>query len=983
MNIRKMAVALAAFMISSQAFTALAQDVRRQMKEAAALYEKGMYGQAKTIFDSIDDPQAIGWSVLCSTNLQEPGYESRFNDYVADYPYSGLLPKLYWQHALNLFDRGEYEDAGFYFSKLDIDRVPKAERAEYLYKMAYCDFGLADYETADQRFRVAEALPLNDYTAPSRYAIGYIAYEQQKFGEALQWFEKSVKDPRFEQVSNYYIMECRFMNKEYRYVTDHGTELYDQVPEERRPHLARIISESYLVLGDADKAKEYYDRISNVSGRTRGDYFYAGTLMYTVGEYASAIENYGRMTSRTDSIGQIANYNMGYSYIQTKNKVEALNAFKAASEVEHDPQLTEDAFYNYAKLAFDINNDNSAFNKYLAKYSDSVKGHMIYSYQAMAALYDHDYAGAVAAYDKIEELDDDMVGNYMKANYLRAEQLVGNGAWRNAVPHLKAASYYSDKRSFFNQLSRYWLAESYFRNDQYDLARSLFTELYNISALDGKDEGKMIPYDLAYCYFKEGNYESAARWFDEYLKNGSLTRRTDAQIRKADCLFALRKYSEAASAYEASMEGADDFYPPYQAGLAYGLAGDNARKIQTLSAVLGADPGVDYFNEACYELGRTYLATGKADEASRCFSTIIDNSSDKTFVARALLDQGLVQRNAKEYDKALASYKRVVSDMPSTEYANEALSAIELLYQTKQDPEAYVAYVESIGDSAVTVDIDREELLFNAAEQIYLTGNWQRALNSLENYVDKYPVGRHSAQVDFYMAESYRGLGRKEQAIDSYAKVINGRDDSFKESAALGAAVLSTEVENWSDALGYYQALSKLARFDQNRHAANLGMMESAYRAKEYVEAAGYADAVRDDSASNDDEILQAVYVKAKSKLAVSERDAAMTLFKSISSKTSTPQGAEAAYMLIQDSSDKGDFADVESKVFALADSGSNQNYWMAKSFILLGDSYVERGDFRQARATFESVRDGYTSKDDDVLDNVNVRLAKLKEMGK
>lgn len=980
---RKMVAALAAVLISGPAFTSSAQDAKSLMKEASALYEKGMYAQAKTIFDKMDDPQAIGWSVLCSENLQEPGYENRFNSYVADYPYSGLLPKLYWQHALNKFDQGEYEDAGFFFSLLEFGSMPESRHAEYLYKMAYCDFAQGDYGTADQRFRYAESLPLNDYTAPSRYAIGFIAYESEKFEEALQWFEKSVKDPRFEQVSNYYIMECHFMNKDYRFVTAHGTELYDQVPEERRPHLARIISESYLVLGDADKAKEYYDRISSVDARTRGDYFYAGTLLYTVGEYASAIENYGRMTSRTDSIGQIANYNMGYSYIQTKNKVEALNAFRAASEVEHDPELTEDAFYNYAKLAFDINNDNSAFNKYLAKYSDSVKGATIYAYQAMAALYDRDYAGAVAAYDKIDELDDDMVGNYMKANYLRAEQLVANGAWRNAVPHLKAASYYSDKRSFFNQLSRYWLAESYFRNDQYDLAKSLFTELYNASALDGKELGKTIPYDLAYCYFKEGSYESAARWFDEYLKTGSAARRNDAQARKADCLFAQRKYTDAAAAYETAAEGSEDFYASYQAGMAYGLAGNNAKKIDALKGVLGVDPSVDYFDEACYELGRTYLATGNASAAADCFATIIGKSSDKTYIARALLDQGTVQRNDKDYDKALASYKKVVSDMPATEYANEALSAIELLYQDKKDPEAYVAYVESIGDSAVTVDIDREEIIFNAAEQIYLGGNWQKALNSLENYVGRYPAGRYISQADFYMAESYRGLGRKEQAIDSYAKVIAGKDDSFKESAALGAAVLSSEVESWADALTYYQALSKLARFDQNKHAANLGMMESAYRAKEYVEAAGYADAVRDDSASTDDELLQAVYVKAKSKLAVSERDAAMTLFKSISSKTSTPQGAEAAYMLIQDSSDKGDFDEVETKVFALAESGSDQNYWLAKSFILLGDSYVERGDFRQARATFESVRDGYQSKDDDVLDNVGMRLAKLKEMGK
>ena len=66
------------------------------------------------------------------------------------------------------------------------------------------------------------------------------------------------------------------MNKDYRYVTDNAAKMYASVPEERRPHLARIISESYLVQGDAESAKKYYDRTDVVAGKTRKDYFYAG-----------------------------------------------------------------------------------------------------------------------------------------------------------------------------------------------------------------------------------------------------------------------------------------------------------------------------------------------------------------------------------------------------------------------------------------------------------------------------------------------------------------------------------------------------------------------------------------------------------------------------------------------------------------------------------------------------------------------------------
>ena len=67
--------------------------------------------------------------------------------------------------------------------------------------------------------------------------------------------------------------------------------------------------------------------------------------------------------------------------------------------------------------------------------------------------------------------------------------------------------------------------------------------------------------------------------------------------------------------------------------------------------------------------------------------------------------------------------------------------------------------------------------------------------------------------------------------------------------------------------------------------------------------------------------------------------------------------------------------------MFAFSESGSGQMYWLAKSFIILGDSFVDRGELAQAKATFESVKEGYDSTADDVLSEVNMRLEKLQNL--
>ena len=102
-----------------------------------------------------------------------------------------------------------------------------------------------------------------------------------------------------------------------------------------------------------------------------------------------------------------------------------------------------------------------------------------------------------------------------------------------------------------------------------------------------------------------------------------------------------------------------------------------------------------------------------------------------------------------------------------------------------------------------------------------------------------------------------------------------------------------------------------------------------------------------------------------------------------LSKDVSDSYGAESAFMLIQDCYDRGEFEDVETKVYAFSDAGSDQVYWLAKSFIVLGDSFAERGEMEQAKATFESVKDGYepSGTGDDVMDNVTMRLKRMEEM--
>lgn len=991
MRFRYIVSALSAALMLSALSVYAQEDVGNDdFREAMRLFDNGMYDRSSYGFDRINGmgnaPEA--YSILSDARAHVPGYEMRMMDYMQRNPHSAAIAQMKWQHALNLFDAQEYKYAGDLLGEISLKQLYKSQRTEYLFRKAYCDLENRDLDSAEENFAEVEKRQFSDYTAPSRYALGYINYVNKDFSEAIEWFEKSRKDFRFKEMSNYYIMESRFMLGDHKFVTEYGDEMYEAVPQDRRPHLARIISESWLVLGDADNARRYFDLNAEAGGQpgSRADWFYSGSVLYAVEDYKGAIDAFAMMGEKRDSIGQVASYHMGYSYIQTKNKVAAMQAFKEASALDFDAEMAEDAYFNWAKLAFDLNNDTSVFQDYLKKYPYMEKGDRINSYIAVASLYNRDYEGAVNAYDQIDVLDDDMKNNYMKANYLRANQLISNGSYRMAVPCLKAAAYYSDKSSRFNQLARFWLAESYYRNDQYDMARSIFMELYNVSALYGRAESHQIIYNIAYCYYKEGNYQSARKWFNDYLGESSVKYRKDALERSADCVFVSKDYKAAAEAYEKVMKdyfSVNDIYPYYQAAISYGLDRKTDRKVELLSNVMEASPSARFYPEAMFELGRTYAVMEDDENAYKCFNTLASVVKDSTFVAKAYVEMGSLARNQSQFNDALTYYKKVVEEMPLSGYADDAMAAIESIYQTKNAPEEYLEYIEGIGKGAIKTEDEKEDMIFNAAEQIFLSGDYQKALASLQSYYGKYPDGRHAYKADFYMAESYKGMGKFDQACDSYRKVIEGGEGSFVEISMLNFANLSYRMERWDDAYGAYASLHSAAQLENNKFTAVTGMMRSAFKGHEWARAIENASHIQYDTRSDAALKTEADYIMAKSYLATSRRDEAFAILEKLSADVSGAYGAESAYLLIQDCYDRGDFTEVENKVYAFADAGSDQMYWLARSFIALGDSFAERGELEQAKATFESVRDGYEPADgsDDVSDSIDMRLKKIEEM--
>ena len=960
-----------------------AQESTKTFEYAVNLYRNGSYTAARAAFTSLGDPLSEAYALLCAIKNDDPDYPVLYKKYFSSNTESVLGNRIRFEYAADLFAKEQYEDCDAMLSQVVETRLEAADRLNYDFRKAYCLYKAGRYDEALSYFLKVEDAPKNSLTSPSRYHIAYIAYSRKQFSTAEKWFKLIENDDRFRDLAAYYLLECRFMDKDYDFIVSAGPDMYEQAPDERKPRLARLISESYLVKGDKERALAYFRLENGNDNPTRSDLFHAGSVMYAVQDYKGAISNFSRMESRIDSLGQIANYQLGYSYIRTGNKVAASDSFRDASQLGYDARIQEDAWFNYAKLAFDLNSDMSVFGGYLQQYPGTSRKEQIYNYLAIAALNAKDYSAAIDAYDNIEELSAEQRGNYMKANYLRAGQLAGGGAYSDAIRYFRAAAINLPKSDRFAQLARFWLGEAYFNSGDYAAAAQTYEDLYNVSALNGREEGRLLTYNIAYSNYNQGKYEAAARWFDQYIGSGEPYARKDALLRRADCDFARHNYAASAAGYQKVLDvyaDVNDIYPYYQQALSYGLSGKVKEKVSVLSRVAGASSDSPMYSEAMYELGRAYMDINDNEKAVKTFSALQTSTTDNTFSARALIGRGMAYRNMKNYEMALSSYKGVVDMMPDSEYAEEALMAINSIYQTTGEPEKFLDYVQSRNLSVGKTPAEKEMMYFNTAEQIYLSGSYERAVSALQKYLKDYPKGGRTGEAWFYLADSYKSLSEKEKACSAYKQAAGLlKEGSFAESAAYNYAVLSYELQRFPDSYDGFCMLQDVAKMEENKAAARLGKMRSAYRAHSYEDA---IVAARNLISSNPSaaEQREGWFIEAKSLLATSHRDEAYLFFRKLSEQPATAEGAESYYMIVRDLCDTGEYAKLEDKVYDFARKCGDQTYWLARCYIVLGDGFREQGKTAQAKATWESIRDGYvsSSEDDDIIETVNQRIAAL-----
>ncbi|MFM6953983.1 MAG: tetratricopeptide repeat protein, partial [Sphingobacteriaceae bacterium] len=178
------------------------------------------------------------------------------------------------------------------------------------------------------------------------------------------------------------------------------------------------------------------------------------------------------------------------------------------------------------------------------------------------------------------------------------------------------------------------------------------------------------------------------------------------------------------------------------------------------------------------------------------------------------------------------------------------------------------------------------------------------------------------------------------------------------------AKIYLTQKKN-NEAIVHLKKLELTTEYRANYGFAVNNLMESYANLNQADETLKYAELVKNFEKSSEEDKLKADLFAAKAYVLKNDLANALSNFKAVSEKTKTILAAEATYQMAAIQFQQGDFKAAQQTAFDLIKNLPSYDYWVAKSFLLLADTYIALKDDFQAKSTLQSLLDNYTGTDE------------------
>lgn len=968
------------------------RDALAAVDRGVSLFERGRWSDARLELlrarrglspeDRYDLQRVDFYLAACAVELGDPDAGAALAAFGKRYPASVFHNDVEFSLASWYCTQGDMTRARSRFAAVDYEALTPARREQYDIRMGYVEFVAGDYDAAYRHY--ARIAPSSEYADHALYYKSYISYSRGDYAEARRGFVRLTESDAYGALMPFYLMQIEFREGHYAYVVEQGDALIARSAEGYRADLERIVAESHFRLGDYRKAIAYltaYTKDGGVLGRNEN--YLMGFSLYRTARYDEAAGYLRKACGADDELTQNASYHLADCYLRSGDKQAAMQSFAMASNDGYDAAIAEDALFNYGKLQYELgggrfNEAINVLNRYVAKYPDS--GRTPAARELLVAAYynSRDYDAAYEAIKATPSPDANLRAAMQKIAYFRGLQAYERGDMAGAKRYLaeSAAVNVSPK---YTALNAFWQGEIAYAQGDYASAERQY-DSYLSRAPRSENEYALAWYNIGYARFARECMPEAQEAFERFLSLRSTDDgyRADAQNRIGDTRYAARDFEAAVRSYEQAARYPEARpYAQYKRAVTLGILGRNDEKIAALREIAASGQG-DYADDAAYELGRTYISREQYREGASTLERFLSDYPRSQHRTAACSYLGLAYLNLGDRKKSLYYYDKVVAAAPQSPEAKGALQGIRDIYVSQGDVDAYFAYAERTGVVSDLGEMTRDSLSFAAAQKLYLDGDNETAAKSLRSYVKSYPRGYYLSDALYYLSDCYLKSDDREEAIGSLAALVERGDTPYRATALNRLARMTYEDRRYAESAAAYRQLFDAASTAAEREEAMTWYVRATVADGDAERIAAMAGDVAAQPGAGATALRESQFAAAEQLRLAGRKAEALKIYRKLGTEVATPEGAASSYYVLEALFETGDMQKTEEALFAFAEKETPHACWLARAYLLLGDVYARKGDTFQARATYQSVADGYTPDDDGIVAEARERIEKL-----
>ncbi len=939
-----------------------------------SLISQGEYSAALDELSSLSTPEGHNveyYRILCQMKLSPIKSCDMLDNFLSQYPSSPHRTRLISSMADALWDKSEYSLALKYYSMLDrFTYADEAQRSRHNYRLSYCQYATGDYPSARQGMYTLIESPT--YGADATYIYAHICYSMGDISLAAEYFEKIKDHPRYKAKTNAYLsgiyLESGHWDKAIAAATAYLSS--DEKSPQDTPSVKKNLAIAYFNHGDYDKCLPLLIENTGNSTPEDNEKYMIGYSYYRTGDYTNALSTLHSLLEKKCNYTQQSYFVVGDIYLKTGKKNMALDAFRSAAMLESEPSITENAWYNYAMLSYEIGNPymsvSQVMKEYLNRYPTSTHSSQVYDYMVDSFLSSGEYEEAVKCIEGMSLNSDASREALQKASFYLASQKLEDRDLDAAIKYyIKSAS--QDYDPLLTARAYFWAGETYIRLGLYDEARDMYSAFNSHPLCRNTPEWESIDYQLGYLYSESRDYSLALKHFNSYLKKPlSKDSKADVQMRIGDCLFALGKYKEALSSYTAALGGSSVplDYLSYQRTICMGIMGDYASQVKSLNNFLDQYPDSPLRSSVRYDLGVAYQRLNQNDKAIDAFLSIEkEESASNDLIAQGKSRAAAAYYNRGDSERSLSLYKEVVEKYPSSPVMPQSMRWARQISVERGESDNFIQWSQNVNSTPIDM-LSMDSLQWETARKFYIQKDYPTSIIHLNRYTEKYPTGVFLPDVIYSRGESYLAIADTASAKKDYLTLSSQKGGKHTEAALYKYIDIMIKQDSAYYALPQIEELYNIATHDDNRKYAAINALGIYYDEQDWEGVKRYADIIRSQY-KNDSRLYADATVALYATLVEEEKyEEASQLTDDVMRVAVDENMARGLYYRARIEYNEKKYETSIKTITYLCSQYPMYKYIGARSLILLAQNYYATGDTYQSGYILDNVISSTTYSD-------------------